>query len=90
MSERAELLNTEGDYSLVSWSGRRFPGLLVQGDRLSILAETLAEARNELQNGIADEAYHAVDMALDTVRSMLGAYERLMNDVGLNLPYSTE
>ncbi|WP_146102096.1 MULTISPECIES: hypothetical protein [Nocardia] len=90
MNTQAELLNTEGDYSLVSWSGRKFPGLLVQGDSLSILAETLAEAREELQKGDADEAQYAVDMALNTARSMLEAYERMMNDAGLNLPYSTE
>lgn len=35
MNTQAELLNAEGDYSLVSWTGRKFPGLLVHStDRL--------------------------------------------------------
>ncbi|WP_420832010.1 DUF6959 family protein [Nocardia huaxiensis] len=33
----AHILDTQGNYSVVSWAGRKFPGLSIQGDSLHIL-----------------------------------------------------
>ncbi|WP_436838409.1 DUF6959 family protein [Nocardia xishanensis] len=41
MNHSAKIMATEGGYSLVSWEGRRFPGLTVQGDSLHILLDVL-------------------------------------------------
>ncbi|WP_141808515.1 DUF6959 family protein [Nocardia bhagyanarayanae] len=84
----AEIIGTEGDYSLVAWEGRRFPGLLVQGDSLSILLDTLEESISELREGNVDDGMFALEAALAAVRSMIGSYERLMAYSGHPLPYA--
>ncbi|WP_164704447.1 DUF6959 family protein [Blastococcus litoris] len=68
-------LGVRGNVQLVHGEGRRFPGLLVQGDTLFNLLE-------ELESGAPDP--HAVE----TVRSWLSAYEEMMAEHGLDLPYS--
>ncbi|MEV0341965.1 hypothetical protein AB0H49_23360 [Nocardia sp. NPDC050713] len=90
MEYDAKILDTDGIYSLVAWEGRRFPGLLMQGDSLSILLATLQEAASELRNGDVEDASFAVGEAVETVGSMIEAYERMMAACGRSLPYWRE
>ncbi|GAB4585035.1 DUF6959 family protein [Nocardia sp. IFM 10818] len=87
MGFEAQLLETQGDYSLVSWEGRRFPGLTIQGDSLHLLKETLQEAEAELSNRNIDDALFAVREALEKVESMESAYGQMMAKRGMKLPY---
>lgn len=54
--------------------GRRFPGLLIQGDTLACFLEELEEEAPQ-------------SFALKTARSWLADYEAMMREVGLELPY---
>jgi hypothetical protein len=63
-----------GNVQLVQSEGRRFPGLLIQGDTLRALLDDVEE---ELPDGAA----------ADELRRLVGAYERLMRGSGLELPY---
>lgn len=67
-------LGTRGNLQLARADERRFPGLLVQGDTLSILLDDLEEE--------APDSFAAM-----TVRSWLSAYEEMMVEQGLDLPY---
>ncbi len=69
-----KLLGVDGNLRLVWDQDRRFPGLLVQGDTLSILLTDLEE---ELPEGCATQ----------TVREWVAAYEELMAAAGIGLPY---
>lgn len=62
--------------------------MLVQGDSLSVLLDTLEESISELQKGNVDDGMFALEAALATVRSMIGSYERMMADSGRALPYA--
>lgn len=67
-------LSARGNLQLAHAEGRRFPGLLVQGDTLAALLEDLeAEAPNS--------------HASETVRGWLSTYEEMMAQHGLDLPY---
>jgi hypothetical protein len=70
-----ESLGERGNLRLARHESRRFPGLLVQGDTLSILLADLEEE--------APGSY-----ALGTVRDWVAAYEEMMAERGLDLPYS--
>jgi hypothetical protein len=72
-----ELIESMGNIVLAKVSERRFPGLLVQGDTLSVLLWELEEECPEA-------------MATQTVRGWLDSYERAMARHGLQLPYSRD
>ncbi|MFD4434181.1 DUF6959 family protein [Nocardia sp. NPDC058497] len=88
MDHIAELLDTEGDYSLVRWTGRRFPGLLLQGDSLSILVSDLRELKTLLSDGEYGEASFSAREILERVEVMQRSYENMMKNVGIKLPYA--
>jgi len=67
-------LGSRGNLQLAQADGRRFPGLLVQGDTLASLLEDLEEDAPE-------------SVALVTVRDWVLAYEEMMAAHGLGLPY---
>lgn len=87
MEYKARVLDTQGDYSLVGWEGRRFPGLSIQGDTLRTVLEALAEAESELTRGNAEDALYAVREAREKVQGMSLSYEEMMSNVGFKLPY---
>ena len=70
-----QMIEAMGNISLTKVSSRRFPGLLVQGDTLSIL---LAELEEECPDASGTE----------TVREWLNSYEHAMARHGLSLPYA--
>lgn len=87
MDEPARILGVQGNYSLVKWEGRRFPGLSIQGDSLNILRGVLEEAESELTCGSLEDALFAVREALDTVVAMDLSYREMMGQHNLQLPY---
>ncbi|MEU1427177.1 hypothetical protein ABZ412_08875 [Nocardia sp. NPDC005746] len=87
MDEPAQILGVQGNYSLVRWEGRRFPGLSIQGDSLHILRGVLEEAESELTCGSLEDALFAVREALDTVIAMDLSYQEMMGQRNLPLPY---
>jgi len=69
-----EPLGRDGNVVLARPAGRKFPGLLVQGDSLYVLLTEIEEEAPE-------------SPAAATVRGWLSAYESMMADAGLELPY---
>lgn len=69
-----EELGQAGSLLLAQDVGRRFPGVLIQGDTLLTLHEDLAQE--------APDSY-----ALERVREWLADYERALDELGLALPY---
>lgn len=67
-------LGARGNLQLAHADERRFPALLVQGDSLASLVELLEEEAPD-------------SLALGTVREWLAAYEEMMAERELDLPY---
>ncbi|NNH75281.1 hypothetical protein HLB23_36440 [Nocardia uniformis] len=87
MEYEAKIIDSQGDYSLISWEGRRFPALTIQGDSLHLLNETLKGAQSELSRGNIDDAAFSIREAVEQVSSMEKAYGEMMQKKGLRLPY---
>lgn len=69
-----ESMGRRGNLQLAKDGERQFPGLLIQGDTLSVL---LADLEDELPDGFATQ----------TVRDWLIAYEEMMAAANVELPY---
>jgi hypothetical protein len=67
--------------------GRRFPGLVIQGDSLSILHSALSNAKQAMLDGRLEEAGENIDEALDSVTERLAFYEGTLDAAQMPLPY---
>lgn len=83
MSE-VKLLSEPTNYAVVHLPGRRFPGVVFQGDSLHILIADLERAANEADpNARADE----LEAVLDRLRDVRTHYEAVMAREGMERPY---
>ncbi|MFC8385759.1 DUF6959 family protein [Nocardia sp. NPDC057272] len=88
MTHSAEIIETQGDFSLVKWAGRKFPGFLLQGDSLSIIVSDLREVEELLSGDDIEEAKFVAHELLLQFSAMQNSYEDMMKKAGLQLPYA--
>ena len=67
---------------------RRFPGVVVQGDTLSVLHASAAAVAEHVRDGADEDLTFEAAMLRDQLAGLLAAYESAMDDHGLALPYS--
>jgi hypothetical protein len=83
----AKLFEVAGNYALVQVEGRRFPGLLIQGDSLSIVRAAVRELQASLEARDDEATGYAMQEVEETVSAMMESYETMMRHAGLTLPY---
>lgn len=83
----AELFTDGGNNAVVRLPGRRFPGVVVQGDSLSILRQAVAEVRDACARGDAAEALENADFLLTDLDSILERYTDALNLHGIKRPF---
>jgi hypothetical protein len=91
-SRTVEILSGATNAAVVQLSGRRFPGIVVQGDTLhswSVLADSLMLRVSATANIDPEVALEMVELA-DLIRGHLDAYEDVLRARGLELPYPTD
>lgn len=89
---RNELMEVFGESPnawVVRIPGRRFPGVVVQGDSLANLRGLVLELRQLMANGNYGEAKDVTVEMDEMVSGLLAAYEEAVKNNGLELPYSS-
>jgi hypothetical protein len=86
----ATVFEVSGNFALAQIVGRRFPGLLIQGDSLSNIQVSVRELEAALLSGERESSEYALRDMMDTIDAMVDAYERMMGNAGLALPYHRE
>jgi hypothetical protein len=84
----AELFTPGGNGAILRLPGRRFPGVLVQGDSLSILLSMAEAVETLLEEGRTPEAAEEVGDLADSLAEMLRRYEAALKDHGIERPYN--
>lgn len=84
------LLGEQPDTALILRSTRAQPGLLVQGDTLSIAMQAAEDALTAMRSGKLRDARHSAEEAADILREWQASYERMMQTAHRQLPYSKE
>jgi hypothetical protein len=83
-----EVYSTTTNCAVVRPPGRRFPGVVIQGDTLSILCADANEVAVALQrNNIDENARAAMQMVLDGLVGSLLHHQAVLQQHGLELPY---
>ena len=93
MEQVVELLSKEPNFAIVRTPGRKFPGIVVQGDSLCILCraaknvvDALTAAKRAGTPGL-DDALDGAEEVHAGLRARLDAYEACLRERGIALPY---
>lgn len=87
--EPAEVLDTSPNQAVVRTPGRRFPGVVIQGDTLSNLARSAIYVAQWLRprQSAGDPVRDAAQTLLNGLAGRLLHYERVLAEHGIELPY---
>lgn len=83
----AELFTDGGNDAVVRMPGRRFPGVVVQGDSLHILRSDVAEVVEACERGALEEARDSVGLLLTNLDALLARYEAALGEHEIPRPY---
>lgn len=82
-----ELLSDAVNAPVIKMPGRRYPGVLVQGDSLSILYDTVEEVEEAFSSGNADELRGLIAELKAALCGKMKVYENALAEEGVDLPY---
>ncbi len=80
----AKLLTPPHNYAIVQLPGREYPGVVFQGDSLSILCSGAADAEEAVVGTAAHELVSSLREDLDSV---LRSYIRVLEDHHIEIPF---
>ncbi|MGW6981869.1 DUF6959 family protein [Streptomyces sp. NPDC054932] len=83
----AELFTDGGNDAVVRLPGRNFPGVLIQGDTLSILQTDVAELVELCAAGDLEEARHVAGLLHADLGEKLQRYAEALKAHGIPLPF---
>ncbi|GLV88523.1 hypothetical protein Slala03_82120 [Streptomyces lavendulae subsp. lavendulae] len=83
----AELFTDPGNDAVVRLPPRHFPGVLIQGDSLSIMRGDVAEIVEACAQGDVDDAHEAATILLANFDELLARYESALEAHDIKRPY---
>ncbi len=84
----AELFTSGGNGAVVRLPARRFTGVLVQGDSLSVLLSQAESVEALLDAGESSEAVQELCDLADSLAAMLRDYESALSERHIDRPYN--
>lgn len=85
--EPVEIYSDASNAAVMRHPGRRFPGVLVQGDSLSSLVAQVADISGRAE-GLDDDLRDELNDVLEKLQRLLAHYERTLLQHGLDLPFA--
>ncbi len=86
-SDNAKILSHVPNSGVVQLPGRRFPGIVIQGDTLSNLFESARFLLSEFKRLRDEERYYETLTFVEQLQDQLLHYEDTLRDKGMDLPY---
>jgi hypothetical protein len=83
----AELFTDGGNDAVVRLPGRRFPGVLIQGDSLHILRSDVAEVVEACERGDLADAGESAGLLLAGLDALLNRYSVALENHQIQRPY---
>jgi hypothetical protein len=82
-----EMMTGQHNYAVLRLPGRRFPGVLVQGDALSVLSGEVQRALDLLRSGDTAAAEEELAFAANHLSALVDGYVRVLDAAGMPLPF---
>jgi len=89
MKMEVECFSTEVNAVVVRTPGRQFPGVVIQGDSLHIIAKQVDEIARLSDGSHNPELQDAVSELRENLGRYVGAYEDALREHDMSLPYVT-
>ena len=86
--ESVEIYSDETNRSVMRHPGRKFPGVLVQGDTLYSLCKAADEACEAARKARCDEASDELNAVRNQHWSLVNHYKSVLHEHGFQLPFS--
>ncbi len=83
-----ELVGYSSNAAVVRLAGRKYPGIVLQGDSLHAAESAATRALHAIDNGNLEEAKAEVEELRVTLRSLRQTYEDVLAENDLPLPYA--
>lgn len=87
MNEPVKLLSSPTNYAVVQLPGRKFPGVVVQGDSLHSLVQNLEDLRQLSTAGKLDDVKSGITELCEMLGPVVTHYEAVCRERGIPLPY---
>jgi hypothetical protein len=87
MHASAQILEVGSNGAVVQLPERKFPGVVIQGDSLSILVSEVEELRRSLEKNEESEAIASLDLIERHLKERLAFYESVLAKHRIELPY---
>lgn len=82
-----ELFTPPGNNAIVRLPGRKYPGIVLQGDSLHVLFGLICEIRKKTEDLGGRDLLDSVDDLHQQVQQMLDFYEHVCRENGIAIPY---
>ena len=86
--ERVEILSDRTNAAVMRHPGRKFPGVLVQGDTLSNYCRIADDACQNLKGGDTAEAFEELNELRNMLRDQLTNYKVALGEHDIPLPFT--
>ncbi len=83
-----EIFTDPTNYAIVRLPGRKYPGVVFQGDSLSILSEKLGEIFDYAKDIQNEDLIFSLSEVKTQVENILKHYETVLESCGVELPYA--
>jgi predicted RNase H-like HicB family nuclease len=81
-TENVEIYSDQSNAAVLRHPGRKFPGVLIQGDTLNALCAQASEAL-----GAGPDAREELEGLRDALYSLLSHYKTVLSEHGIALPF---
>ena len=88
--EPVEIYSDRSNAAIMRHPGRNFPGVLVQGDTLSILSGRADWLCKNLRGKVGGEAYQELNDLKNALQGLLSHYKETLAAHGMRLPFSEQ
>jgi hypothetical protein len=86
--EPVEIYSDATNAAIMRHPGRRFPGVLVQGDTLSVLCQSADEICRASKSQLDSDLYEDLNRLRNRLWSFLTHYKAVLGEHGIPLPFA--
>ena len=87
MEDTVQLLSPATNFAVVHLPGRKFPGVVVQGDTLNEYVHNLKRMAQLLNKGDFEALADELSLVEESLLNALRHYEHVCTERGIHLPY---
>jgi len=87
-TQQIEVYSEATNQAIVRIPSRKFPGVVIQGDSLSVLADLAESIHDAAKNSPDDELASDAKQLKNSLNGLLLHYEIVLQEHGIPLPYS--